>query len=126
MTTTMQKLDVVQNEGLVDRVFRFVIGAIMLAIGSIGVAITPHITWWESTLIIVSVYPLLTAILGYDPFYSLFKAKTCSLDADSKNACGSFPYEVDAAMGRKPQPPQGMEYDRNLEDARHEPRKAHS
>jgi len=119
MNETTHKLQVVQNEGLVDRVFRFVIGAIMMAIGIGGLTMTPVLTWWEATLFVVAVYPLLTAILGWDPFYSMFGARSCSLEPGSKNACGSFPYEIDAAMGHNPQPPEDAEYDRNLEDARH-------
>ena len=89
MNDTKHKLDVVQNEGMVDRVFRFVIGAIILAIGVGGLTVTPHLTWWEASLIIVSVYPILTAILGWDPFYSVFGARSCRIDPSSKNACGS-------------------------------------
>jgi len=122
MSNTSHKLDVVQNEGLIDRVFRFVIGAIMLVIGVGGYAVTPSVTWWEGTLIVVSSYPLLTAMLGWDPFYNMFGARSCSLEPGSRNACGSLPYEIDAALGHNPQPPQGAEYDHNLEDAHHDSR----
>jgi len=119
MDAATHKLEVVQNEGLVDRVFRFVIGAIMLIVGVGGFATTPHVTWWEGTLIVASSYPLLTAMLGWDPFYSMLGGRSCNLDPNSRNACGSLPYEIDAALGHHPIPPKDAEYDHNLEDAHH-------
>lgn len=119
MTHTADKLEVVQNEGLLDRALRFTIGAVMLGIGVGEMTVTPFITWWEAFLVIASVYPLLTAILGWDPFYKMVNARTCSLKAGSHNECGTFPYEMDAAMGHKPAPDPGFEYDHSLEASHH-------
>jgi len=119
MTHTAYKLETVQNEGLVDRLLRFTIGAVMLGIGVGEMTVTPFITWWEALLVIASVYPLLTAILGWDPLYKLANAKTCSLKAGSHNQCGTLPYEMDAAMGHKPTPDSGFEYDHSMEATHH-------
>ncbi|MFQ5677771.1 MAG: DUF2892 domain-containing protein [bacterium] len=120
MATTMRKLEVIQNEGLLDRVTRFIIGVVMLGIGVGEMTVTPHITWWEAALVIASVYPILTAILGWDPFYGMTKVRTCNPESGNRNECGSFPYEVDAALGHKPTPDKGSEYDHTLAGSHHE------
>ena len=119
MAQTLKKLEVVQNEGLLDRMVRFTIGAVMLGIGVGEMTVTSHITWWEAALVLASVYPLLTAILGWDPFYKMANARTCSLESGSHNECGTLPYEVDAAMGHKPHPETDSEYDHSLAGSHH-------
>ncbi len=118
MERIRNRLGVVYNIGLFDRVVRFVVGFALLVAGSIGMSMSPAITTWEATAILVSVYPVLTAILGWDPLYAMFGARTCSLEG-GRNQCGTLPYEIDAAMGNDPEPDKGFEYDHSLNGSHH-------
>ena len=118
MERIRNRLGVVYNIGLFDRVARFIVGFALLVAGSIGMSMSPAITTWEATAILVSVYPVLTAILGWDPLYALFGARTCSLEG-GRNQCGTLPYEIDAAMGNDPEPDKGFEYDHSLSGSHH-------
>ncbi len=118
MERIRNRLGVVYNVGLLDRVVRFIGGFALLTAGAIGMSMTPTITTWESVAILVSVYPVMTAILGWDPLYALFGARTCSLEG-GRNQCGTLPYEVDAAMGNDPEPDKGFEYDHSLSASHH-------
>jgi hypothetical protein len=56
------------NVGTVDRVIRGLVGLFLIAMVFVG----PQTAWgW------IGVIPLLTAILGYCPAYSLFGFSTC-------------------------------------------------
>ncbi len=56
------------NVGTVDRVIRGLVGLFLIAVVFVG----PQTAWgW------IGVIPLLTAILGYCPAYSLFGFSTC-------------------------------------------------
>ncbi|MDH3325080.1 MAG: DUF2892 domain-containing protein [Gammaproteobacteria bacterium] len=106
-----------QNLGLWDRVFRVVLGCVMLAVPyylltQAGVTSER----WHSLLIIFSVYPFLSGILGADPLYRVFRVKCC--DLSSRNRCGSFPFQVDAFLGRHPIPED--DYEHTLSNSHHE------
>jgi hypothetical protein len=113
---TTGKIAPVQNIGLGDRMVRFFGGGALLALGSIWL-IEDGYNYLDVGAILLSIYPLMTTIMGWDPFYQLFGARTCSLEA-SRNACGTFPFEMDAAMGHKPQPKR--DYDHSLSGSHHD------
>lgn len=117
-------ISVVQNIGLSDRMLRFFGGGALFAAGVLGMVVTGGSSLWSALAIILSIYPLMTTMMGWDPFYQIFGARTCSLEG-GRNQCGTFPYEVDAALGHEPRPRTGQEYDRSLTAAHHQaPRKA--
>ena len=110
------QLRVIQNLGWLDRVIRVVIGTAMLAypVYQIATSETVQDSWMMYSMLI-SIYPFLTAILGYDPIYAQFVVRTC--DTSERNQCGTFPYEVDAALGRQPVPNSNTE--RSIEGSQH-------
>lgn len=106
-----------QNLGVVDRTLRFLVGTAMLAIPYFMLSQTnATVESWQSWLMVLSVYPCLTAILGMDPVYRLFGKKSCDLSA--RNQCGTYPFQVDAFIGRKPKPED--DYEHSLSHSRHE------
>ena len=123
MQRIRSRLGVEYNIGLADRVIRFIVGFALLGTGAIGMTATPTITALEAVAVIVSIYPLMTSMLGWDPLYALFGARTCSIEG-GRNQCGTFPYEVDAALGRDPEPDEGFEYDHSLSGSHHRGQKA--
>ncbi len=55
------------NEGTVDRVIRFIVGVVLIALVFVG----PKTPWgW------IGLIPLVTAIIGWCPAYSLFGLST--------------------------------------------------
>jgi hypothetical protein len=125
MERTNVKLTVVHNIGLVDRIVRALLGSAMIAGAVISMYMTQAIMW-ETYAILIAVYPLLTAILGWDPFYSMFRVRSCNLEG-GRNLCGTLPFEVDATLGNNPVPKN--DYDHSLYGSVHEhqdqePRKA--
>ncbi|HYD69126.1 DUF2892 domain-containing protein [Azospirillum sp.] len=60
-----------QNVGGVDRALRAVVGLILIALVFVG----PQTPWgW------VGLVPLLTAIIGFCPAYTIFGIKTCKIN----------------------------------------------
>ena len=111
------KLFVVHNIGLVDRMLRLSIGAAMLAGGVVSM-LSHAVLTWEPYAILISVYPLMTSMLGWDPFYATLDTRTCSL-AGGRNACGTFPYELDAMIvGDRLVP--DSDYEHSLTSSHHE------
>ena len=55
-----------QNVGKIDRLFRILIGIVIIAIGAY------FKSWWG----IIGVVPILTAIIGFCPLYIPFKINT--------------------------------------------------
>jgi len=110
-------ITVVQNIGLTDRLIRFFGGGAILAWGALSLAMgaTPTLA---TVAILIAVYPLMTTVMGWDPFYQLLGTRTCSLEG-GRNQCGTLPYEVDAAVGHDPQP--DKEYDHSLTGSQHKP-----
>lgn len=106
MITRAENVHAPQNLGLFDRIARFAIGVAMLGGGSVFVIQAGELhayTVMEAgmlVMMIASVYPLMTAILGYDPLYSLAHVRSCS--DSGRNQCGTFPYQVRAALGKAP------------------------
>jgi len=117
MSKISGKIAPAENIGLVDRMVRFFGGGVLMTIGVLSALFTKHDVF-SATAILLAVYPLMTTLMGWDPFYQLFGARTCTLEG-SRNQCGTLPYEVDAALGHKPQPTQGYEYDHSLAGSHH-------
>lgn len=127
----MQKSDrqsnrwVPENLGWLDRLIRFVIGSVL--IGSVFTTLYYFTdpVWvtegrdprgWAVYPMLISVYFYLTAIFGRDPIYSLLHIRSCG--TSPRNPCGSFPFEVDAAMGNNPKPDDDVAH--TLEKSHHE------
>jgi hypothetical protein len=109
-------LGVPQNLGWLDRVIRLVLGCALLGVPWILLGKQTTVASWHSYAMILSIYPFLTGILGWDPIYSLFGAKTCG--TSERNPCGTLPYEVDAALGHHPIPDSDIEH--SLKTSHHE------
>ena len=106
-----------QNLGLVDRTVRVLLGTAMLAVPYyLMIQLGATATDWQVWLMVLSVYPCLTGILGTDPIYRMFHTKTC--DLSKRNKCGSYPFQVDAFVGRNPIPED--DYEHTLSHSRHE------
>lgn len=116
MDRSVQKLEVVQNIGLIDRTIRFVVGGAIL--GSISAYL--HTTGstmldWHAYIGLASIYPFMTAILGWDPLYQMFGTRSCSLEGRAQ--CGTYPYELETALGRRLKPVKS--YDHSLYGSQH-------
>lgn len=59
-----------QNVGGIDRIARILVGLALIAAGIWG-----GLGWWGA----IGAVPLLTALVGYCPAYSLFGLSTCPL-----------------------------------------------
>lgn len=105
-TTTFDISRANQNQGLVDRILRVLIGFSMLGGGaayvSVGEGFASFATLEPSVLMLMlaSVYPILTGAIGWDPVYHLLGIRTCS--DSGKNACGTLPFQVAAVLGKEP------------------------
>lgn len=74
------------NIGLIDRMFRFNLGFAILLLSVVTLQFngaapvwldqTTSMPIWPYVAILGSIYPLLTALYGYDPIYALFKKDT--------------------------------------------------
>ena len=116
MTQLRARLGVIQNVGWLDRVIRVLVGTVMLVYPLFLIVTNEGMqSQWPVYSILLSVYPWLTGILGFDPIYALFLVRTC--DTSDRNRCGTFPYEIDAALGNRPIPNSDVE--RSLEDSHH-------
>lgn len=60
------------NVGIVDRIIRVVFGLTVLGAGY----------YFKSWLGLIGIVPILTALLGFCPFYPLFGLNTCPLKKD--------------------------------------------
>lgn len=115
MVRVKDKIPVVQNIGLADRMIRFFGGGILLAGGVLGMVLGAS-ALLSTIALLLAVYPLMTTVMGWDPFYQLLSLRTCSLQG-GRNQCGTFPYEVDAAIGHEPEPEK--DYDHSLSGSHH-------
>jgi hypothetical protein len=115
MQLVRTKLGAVQNLGLVDRVVRMILGFLMVGVVlmDIDLGVAPG---WHLILPILSIYPFITGILGWDPLYAASHVKSC--DTSRRNQCGTFPYEAKAAMGKNVQCGEG--FDCSLPGSEHE------
>lgn len=102
MLTLAEKSRPVQNIGLIDRTVRFLIGA-----GLVGYIFSYHemklpgvSIALQVLAVTVSLYPLMTAMFGWDPFYALLNVGSCG--GSGRNQCGTLPYQIKAVLGRAP------------------------
>jgi hypothetical protein len=119
-----------ENLGWLDRLIRFFIGTAMMSAAFTYFIIgntTP--TWlseeaphgWPYYFLLIAIYPFVTAILGRDPVYALFKIKSC--DTSPRNVCGTFPFEIDTAMGHHPIPDSEIEHSLSMSHHQKKPAK---
>ena len=100
MKNAIKSIGVVQNIAWYERVVRVVAGALMIAGPIFLMSTEMQVAPWMSYVMLVAIYPLLTGIMGFDVLYTLLGVKTCG--TSNRNQCGSFPFEVDAALGHNP------------------------
>ncbi len=104
MLTLTKNAHPIENIGLVDRVIRLLIGAALIGTSYYYVAHLNQVAgvWdmWGTYAILFAIYPLMTAMLGWDPLYSLFRVRTCS-DA-GRHQSGSMPYQIVTMFGHTP------------------------
>lgn len=116
MKKTFTDLSVIQNLGWLDRVVRTTLGFALLGYATyqlfMGDIMQPP---WTVYAILVSIYPIISGIIGYDALYDYFSVRSCGLS--DRNQCGTFPYEVDAALGHHPIP--DSDVDHSLEHSHH-------
>lgn len=93
--------DVYQNMSLLDRSLRTLISLAILIGTIISISLNDVLSTsitWHSFVIFLSIYPFLTGLLGWDPYYWMTRLKTCGLS--DKNLCGTLPHQINAAIGR--------------------------
>lgn len=91
-----------QNMGVVNRLVRFLIGFSILGYFVLYYAMNhPAFTLgWQVFAVALSIYPILTAMAGYDPFYALFDVRSCN--DTGRNQCGTIPYQIKCMFGHAP------------------------
>jgi hypothetical protein len=104
-----QQFRIIENIGWLDRIIRMIVGTALL-VGPI-IILSMHAmrldeggsvsAWWYVAML-VALYPFWTSSIGWDPVYGMFNVRTCG--GSERNPCGTFPYEVDAAVGDHPIP----------------------
>ncbi len=99
MQMTQHRLGPVQNMGWLDRSVRTVIGALLIAVTLYEIQQGTPVGSY-AYLPIVAIYPLMTGLLGWDPFYAASNVKSCDISPGSRNKCGTFLFEVESAMGK--------------------------
>ena len=116
MSYSQHTLGVIQNLGWLDRVLRFTVGAALLAMPCFLIVTgIMDVTWYLVGAMLLSVYPLLTSVIGIDQIYNFFHVKSCG--GSDRNQCGTFPYEIDSALGNNPIPDSDVEH--SLEHSHH-------
>jgi hypothetical protein len=87
------KLTLLQNIGWWDRAVRFIAGT---AVGAYGIFIALQgEAIWPTVAILVSIYPVITAMVGWDPLYQFFNARTCG------RRCGPLPFEMNTVFKQR-------------------------
>ncbi|MGD8592390.1 MAG: DUF2892 domain-containing protein [Gammaproteobacteria bacterium] len=117
MKELREKLGVVENLGWLDRTIRIVVGAGLISIPCYYLLTGQLMSPWYAFLMLFAVYPLITGIVGCDWMYNMVGVKSCG--TSERNPCGSFPFEIDAALGHKPIPHSDLEH--SLQNSHHEP-----
>jgi len=112
MKNAFSKIGVVQNLGWLDRIIRFLLATAMLAAPMYWLMTQELINGWYFYLMLLSVYPGLTAVIGYDVLYEMARIKSCG--TSERNPCGTLPYQIDAALGRHPIPDSNLEHSLSL------------
>ncbi len=105
MITLAEKSHVIQNMSLIDRVLRVLIGAAMMGgafyyYNAYGDLQALNVEAWGFYALAIAVYPLMTGMLGWDPFYAMFHLRSCS--DSGKNPCGTFFYQWKSMTGHTP------------------------
>lgn len=59
-----------KNIGSIDKIIRFIVGIVLL---SLLFFVNGNLKYWG----LIGIIPILTAILGYCPLYSILGIKTC-------------------------------------------------
>lgn len=120
MTILAERAHVIQNLGLIDRVVRLVVGVGLISVAyylSVHTEMKLHL--WDGYLaFVIALYPLFTAMLGWDPFYKMADVRSCS--DTGKNQCGTLPYEMKAMGGHAPKFCEG-DTEHSLESCHDEP-----
>jgi hypothetical protein len=112
------KVRVLQNLGWLDRVVRFIAGASVIAVLVYLIIVKPDTPVWYHYAILVATIPILTGIIGWCPLYNILGLRSCG--GSGRNPCGTFPFEMDAALGHHPIPDSEIEH--SLEHSHHERR----
>ena len=98
-----------QKLGWLDRIIRFIIGTALIASPVTFLTLSPETpTWlsdgvpmaWPYYVILIAIFPLLTAILGCNPLFALISIRSCGTSAH--NPCSTFPFELEVAAGSNP------------------------
>lgn len=97
MLLAQKHFGAIQNMGWLDRVVRVLVGAGLVGVVFMDIYAGQPLSW-HAYLPIIAIYPLITAIMGWDPLYAAGHVKTC--DGSQRNQCGTFPYEVETAVGK--------------------------
>ena len=100
---------IIENMGWLDRIIRMIVGTALIIVPMIFLTMNSmrldeggSVSAWWYVGMLVALYPFWTSSIGWDPVYSLFNIRTCG--GSEKNPCGTFPFEVDAAVGDHPIP----------------------
>jgi hypothetical protein len=97
-----------ENMGVVDRSLRMIAGsALIIPLVVTMMKISPILMEGQPYALVLSFYLLVTGMTGRDPIYLMFHGRTCGLS--ERNRCGSFMYQMKAALGRHPGPDQAYE-----------------
>ena len=122
MITRSEKAHPKQNIGLIDRVSRLIVGAILISTAYYFSAYEDLAAriWdvWGSFSMMIALYPIFTGMLGWDPLYALFQVRSCSISG--RNQCGTLPYQVKVMFGHIPEYTES-ESEHSLESSRDEP-----
>ena len=86
----------VENLGLTDRALRFITGLAMLVFGYFAIENVEYL-FLGAVIILLSEYPLMTSILGWDPLYPVTGSRSCSIEK-RRELYGPLSLEVDVAL----------------------------
>lgn len=73
--------DVYQNLSWLDKFIRVLSGIVVIVATIINISLYDVIgtgVTWHTYAVLLSIYPLITGILGWDPCYWILRVKTCS------------------------------------------------
>lgn len=102
MITLSENVRPIENIGLIDRLVRFLIGGGALVYFVFYTEMQHPIMMVASQVLVagVCVYLMITAMLGWEPLYAVFRVKSCSITG--RNQCGTIPYQFKALIGHAP------------------------
>ncbi len=102
MITLSENVRTIENMGLIDRVTRFLIGGGALSYFVFYTQLQHPWMLAASQVLVTGVclYFMITAMIGWEPLYALFRIKSCSLTG--RNQCGTLPYQFKALLGHAP------------------------